>query len=108
MKKNLFCFLLVIIASPSLFCVQAFAQKKNPSDFKPDNVRKMIEQKKKEIEANKNISPAEKEKILPLLDKANNEKINSTNTDEPEDRPTNAISKKTRLARIPQKILTDA
>jgi hypothetical protein len=87
--------------------VQAFAQKKNPSDFKPEDVRKMIEQKKKEIQEDKNMSPAEKEKILHLLDQANNEKRSDTKADESQQRPTNTISKKARLAGISQKILTD-
>jgi tetratricopeptide (TPR) repeat protein len=100
--------LMLAIISTCLFFTQALAQKTNSSEIKPEDVRKMIEQQKKEIEADKDMDPAEKEKMLRLLNRANGKKINDAKMNEASVQSANPISKKIRLASIQKKILTDA
>ena len=64
----------------------------------------MIEQQKKKIEADTGMDPAEKEKVLRMLNEAGGKKIDGAGTGH----SPNPESKKAKPAGISQKILTDA
>jgi tetratricopeptide (TPR) repeat protein len=108
MKRNVFRNLVFVMISTCLFCIQAQAQKKTSSDLTPGDVSKMIEQQKKKIEADTEMDPAEKEKMLRLLDKASGKKTGDAKSNKLSGQSANPISKKAKLAGISNKILTDA
>jgi hypothetical protein len=59
--------LMLAIISTCLFFMQALAQKTNSSDLKPEDMGKMIEQQKKEIEADKDMDPDDKAMLLKMM-----------------------------------------
>ena len=106
MKKKMLRNLILAFIS-SLFFMQGLAQNTNSSDLKPEDMRKLLEQQKKEIEADQDMDPEEKEKVLHLLDGANSKKINDAKKEDLSGRSTNPIPKKATLASMSKKILTD-
>jgi|GEM_PF-2396263 len=58
---------LVLAFIVSLFFMKGMAQKTKPSDAKPEDMGKLIEQQKKEIEADQDMDPDEKAKVLKML-----------------------------------------
>ena len=68
----------------------------------------MIDQQKKEIEANNDIDPAEKEKLLHMLNEAGSKKIKDPKTGKQATQPANLISKQGKVAGVSGKIFTDA
>lgn len=103
MKKNGLHSLVFVMISTCLF-MQAPAQKRKSPDVRPQDVSKMIEQQKKKIEADKDMDPAEKAKVLRMLNEAGDKKIMDAETGQ----SAHPVSKNARLAGISQKILTDA
>lgn len=88
---------LVFVISTFLFCMQPQAQQKTPSDPRPRDINKMIGQQRKKVEADKDMDPLEKEKILRLLNKTSGKKTSGLS----------AQSAEASLPHIPQKIPTD-
>jgi predicted Zn-dependent protease len=83
-------------------------QKAKTAPANSAKIQRLIAQQKKEIEADKDMDPAEKEKMLGLLNGASSKRINNAKTDAKTGQSVNPVSKKARLASVSQKILTDA
>jgi TolA-binding protein len=84
------------------------AQKVTTAPPYPAKIQKLIAQQKKEIEAGKDMDPAEKERMLHLLSEAGGKKAGDPKRDVLAGQPAHPVSKKARVAGISNKILTDA
>ena len=107
MKNTLIKMMLFILANCCCNRV-LIAQKAKTTPAYPAKFQRMIDQQKKEIEANNDIDPAEKEKLLHMLNETGSKKIKDPKTAMQATQPANLISKQGKVAGVSGKIFTDA
>lgn len=91
--KNTSIKIIILFVITNCCCMMVVAQKTKTAPANSAKIQKLIAQQKKEIEADKEIDPAEKEKMLRLLNEAGSKKT---------------VSKQGRAAGISNKIFTNA
>ena len=106
MKNTLIKMMLFILAN--CCCNRMLiAQKTKTTVASPAKIQRMIDQQKKEIEADDDMDPAQKEKLLHMLNKAGSKKTNDPETRGKIAQLANPVSKQGKAAGISNKIFTN-
>jgi tetratricopeptide (TPR) repeat protein len=108
MKNTSIKIIILFILSNCSCSMMVVGQKAKTAPPNSAKIQRLIAQQKKEIEADKDMDPAEKKKMLGLLNGASSKRINNAKTDAVSGQTANPLSEKARLAGISQKIFTDA